>query len=223
MYDARIKCPATILLSGPSQSGKTSLVHKMLLNGEKLFSDGRCIQNILYFYKEWQTSYGELKDKMKVEFINRLPRSDEIRNKTESFKELGGSIVVIDDFMQDLSKDTVEIFTALSHHLNITVMLLVQNLFSKNPQFRDISLNSSYVIVFKNPRDASQISFYARQYAPGDSKAIVELFRRVTKDPYSYLLFDNHQLTPDAIRLRSNLLGENEPLTVWSKIPPPRT
>ena len=40
--------------------------------------------------------------------------------------------------------------------------LLVQNLFPKNKETRTISLNAHYMVVFKNPRDKSQISHLTR-------------------------------------------------------------
>ena len=60
-------------------------------------------------------------------------------------------VVVIDDFMQELTKDVSLLFSTFSHHLNVTVFLLAQNLFLKNPVFRDISLNATYHFIFKNP------------------------------------------------------------------------
>ena len=38
------------------------------------------------------------------------------------------------------------------------MLYLEQNLFPKNKESRTISLNFQYMVVFKNPRDASQIS-----------------------------------------------------------------
>ena len=54
-----------------------------------------------------------------------------------------------------------------SHHSDTSVIYLVQNLFSKNKESRTISLNAQYMIVFKNPRDSSQLANLARQMYPG--------------------------------------------------------
>ena len=216
MYDIRFKSPSTFILAGASQCGKTSMTLNILRHGDILFEDGRCVQNVVYFYKEWQKSFNGAKNEGLVQqWVNELPSCESIRDRVTLFKDRGGSIVVIDDFASQLNKDIIVIFSVLSHHLNVTVLLLTQNLFSKNPVFREISLNSTYIILFKNPRDASQITSYAKQFSPGKINYIIDSFREATKRPYSYLLFDHHQSTPDTIRVRSRFLPHELPTIVW--------
>jgi hypothetical protein len=45
------------------------------------------------------------------------------------------------------------LFTKKSHHRNISVMYIEQNLFHKGKNHRTISLNAHYMVLFKNPRD----------------------------------------------------------------------
>ena len=71
------------------------------------------------------------------------------------------------------------------------MLYLVQNLFPKNKESRTISLNSHYMVVFKNPRDASQMSHLARQMYPGRVKFVQEAFKDATSVPYGYLLVSN--------------------------------
>ena len=68
--------------------------------------------------------------------------------------------------------DTDELFMVLSHHKNLNVILIVQNLFTKNPFYREISLNSTYHVLFKNPRDQRSIGILAQQFSPSNTKAI---------------------------------------------------
>jgi hypothetical protein len=49
------------------------------------------------------------------------------------------------------------LFTEKSHHRNIIVMYIVQNLFHRGKHHRVISLNAHYMVLFRNPRDVSQI------------------------------------------------------------------
>src|SRR5258706_1291764 len=51
----------------------------------------------------------------------------------------------------------------ISHHRNVSVLYLTQNLFFKSKHSRTMSLNSHYIIVFKNPRDVTQIKTLAAQ------------------------------------------------------------
>lgn len=216
MYDARLRNPSTFIISGPSQCGKTSLVADLLQKATQLFEDPRCRQKVFFFYKQWQPKYDEIaRSDPNVLFIQRLPSVDQIKEFANPFSSSGGCIMILDDFMQEVTKDISVLFSALSHHMSITTFLLTQNLFYRNPVFRDISLNATYIILFKNPRDASQISTFARQFRPGKNNFITQVYKDVTKAPHSYVLFDNHQLTPDVIRIRSNLLAIAKPLTVW--------
>ena len=66
---------------------------------------------------------------------------------------------MLDDQMIDASKDKsiVNLFTRGSHHRNLSVIYIVQNLFYQEKDSRSISLNSHYLILFKNPRDKLQI------------------------------------------------------------------
>ncbi|KAK6171966.1 hypothetical protein SNE40_018382 [Patella caerulea] len=112
--------------------------------------------------------------------------------------------------------DTLERwFTKKSHHRNVSVIYIVQNLFDK--QQRTISLNAHYVVLFKNPRDASQMGVLARQMYPGQGQFMQEAFADATSTPRSYLLIDLKPDTPDELRLRTRILPEEEPSHVYVK------
>ena len=67
------------------------------------------------------------------------------------------------------------------------------------------------MIVLKNPRDSLGISALARQMYPHSTNFLVQSFQDATKRPYGYLLLDLHQLTPENMRLRTNILpGERQ-------------
>ena len=214
MFDLRIRNPSTCLITGPTQSGKTTFIVNLFKNGTEIFQNTKCMQNVLFYYNQWQSLYDELKD-LNVKFFNHIPTKEDVIAMCDPFKENGGSIMVIDDFMNDISDDIGYMFTVMSHHYNVTIFLLTQNLFPKNKHFRNISINSTYIAIFKNPRDSSQLSLFARQYQPGKSKFLINVYKEATKNPYSYLFFDHHQKTPDSLRIRSNIMRENDPVTVW--------
>ena len=50
-----------------------------------------------------------------------------------------------------------------SRNRNISLVLITQNVFPQGQSSPDISLNSNYLVVFKNPRDEAQIVHLARQ------------------------------------------------------------
>ena len=213
MFDLRFQTPSTFILSGASMSGKTQFAMNLLRHADQLFKNPQCKQNIIYYYKEWQPSYDVFKTENIVsEWVHQLPTVTDLKERTSFHKETG-SIIVIDDFGSDLSRDISEIFTIHAHHTNTVVILIVQNLFLKN--FRDISLNSTYIVLFKNVRDKSQVTNYLKQFQPNNSKWLSDAFQECTKLPYSYMLFDHDQIQLDALRCRGDIIPNDRPMTVW--------
>ena len=62
-----------ILVAGPSSSGKTQYVKKLILNAEKVFQEPP--QEILYFMQYNQPAYQELKGELgeKISFYDTFP------------------------------------------------------------------------------------------------------------------------------------------------------
>ena len=120
-------------------------------------------------------------------------------------------LVVVDDLMAEADSRLTKLFTKGSHHSNTSVVHLVQNLFDKKTDAVTISRNTHYMVVFKNPRDASQITHLARQMYPSHVKFMQEAFADATAEPYGYLFIDLKQETPDHLRLRTHVLpGETQ-------------
>ena len=82
------------------------------------------------------------------------------------------NLVVTDDLMHELSNDQriTNLFTKGCHHRNLSVMFTLQNIFHRGKELRDMSLNCNYLVVFKSPRDSSQVNHLARQMFPGRVK-----------------------------------------------------
>lgn len=123
-------------------------------------------------------------------------------------------LVIIDDMMRESDESVVDLFTKHSHHLSASVIFICQNIFHRNKGQRDISLNSHYIIAYKNPRDRSQITSLARQISPGNTAYISEIFNDATSAPYGYLLLDLTQTTPDHLRNRTNIFTDDDPSNV---------
>ena len=104
-------------------------------------------------------------------------------------------------------KDAIiaKLFTEKSHHGNLGVVYLVQNLFHKSKDHRTISLNTSYLVLTKNVRDASQVIHLAKQLYPNNTKFFQQAYQMATKEPYTYPFVDLMPTCPDEIRLRSGI------------------
>ena len=106
-------------------------------------------RKVVYCYGEYQQLFASYPQ---VEFQHGLPQMSDFDGREPV-------LLVIDDLMNEVDDSVVNLFTKGSHHRNVSVVLMVQNLFYKNKHVRTISLNTHYMVLFKNPRDPSPVSY----------------------------------------------------------------
>ena len=109
--------------------------------------------------------------------------------------------------MSTASKDSRvnELFTEGSHHRNLSVIAINQNLYyNKDPTQRR---NCHYLVLFNNPIDKQQVMILARQMYPENAQHLMRHFASATSKPYGYLLIDLKPTTPDHLRMRTNVLA----------------
>ena len=104
----------------------------------------------------------------------------------------------------------MNLFTKGSHHRNLSVIYIVQNLFHQGKGNRSISLNSHYLVLFKNPRDKLQIVTLAKQMYPSETAWFIKEYEEAVRRPYGYLFVVLRPTTPDRCRLRTNVLPSEE-------------
>lgn len=205
--DIRFKHPCTTLVAGPTGSGKTVLVRKLLQDHANLFDNINTKElRVTWCYGQWQSSYSQPVPNVKIDYVDGLVDQAYVQQKKPQ-------IVVIDDLMTELGgdKNLANLFTKGSHHLGISVIFIVQNVFHQAPQMRTISLNSHYMILLKNPRDKSQIVNLARQLYPTNMKYLQEVYKDATSRPFGYLLLDLTPDTPEGMRCRTLITSSDVP------------
>lgn len=134
-----------------------------------------------------------------MKFHSGLPNLDDIARTNEP------RLLIIDDLMRESNGNIVDLFSKGSHHRNMSTIFITQNIFHQGKGSRDMSLNAHYIVLFKNPRDKSQIFHFARQVYPENTRHVHEAYLDATNKPHSYLVFDMTQTTPEAFRLRSEI------------------
>ena len=141
--DLKFKHPFTCIISGPSGSGKSSFCVRFLQNLDALCTERDFDGGVIWCYSEKSAvpTPTELPPKSNVHFNEGVP--------TDFFENARGRpcLVILDDLLNDVySKQVCDLFTKGSHHRNISVILITQNLFHQGRYCRDISLNAKYLI-----------------------------------------------------------------------------
>jgi len=191
-----LRHPFTALVAGPTMCGKTHFVFTLIENVNVMIDPPP--RRIVYCYGEYQQLFDKYVD---VDFRQDLP-------DLKDFDGRGPVLLIVDDLMNETDETVANLFTNGTHHRNISVVFLVQNLFHKNKHIRTISLNTHYMILFKNPRDASQFASLARQMYPNKSAFAVEAYKDATREPYSYLFVDLRPDQFEELRLRTNIFPD---------------
>lgn len=164
------------------------------------------IHEIIYCAPE--TSYPDLSEcRTPIRYLECLPDK-------ELFVDQKSRLVVIDDLMRESDDSVVDLFTKHSHHHGVSVIFICQNIFYKGKGQRDISLNSHYIVAYKNPRDRVQFSTLARQVCPQNAAYMKEIFEDATSVSYGYLVMDLTQTTPDHLRYRTSIFPDDDPSNV---------
>lgn len=207
-FDSRLQMPFSCIVCGPSNSGKSFFIKLLLENF--MYSMSKIPEQIVWCYTCWQPLYDELSNKINIRFVQGIP--DSLCND-ELFPPHKTNLLVIDDLMETASKneEIEKAFTKYTHHRNLSVIYLVQNLFFQGRSSRTINLNTNYMVLFKNPRDKLQISILARQMYPSNNKYFLECYQDATARPYGYLFVDLKATTPEEFRLRSGLFSWENP------------
>ena len=118
------------------------------------------------------------------------------------------------------------LFTKGSHHRNISIVYLTQNVFPQGRACRDIALNTQYLVLFNNPIDR-QVATLARRIYPFTCATFMRKFEDATARPYGYLVLDLKSSTSEQDRRVLTYLSINslpmteiflmmKMLTVWS-------
>ncbi|MCP4459771.1 MAG: hypothetical protein GY816_17370 [Cytophagales bacterium] len=204
--------PFTMYRVGPSRSGKTTWVGKLLK--DRFVQIKPTPSRIIYCYTHWKPMYDELKRLIpEIEWGDGLPTE-------ETFSTFPNSLVILDDMMDGIVNDSkmMKVFTEGSHHQNISVIFMTQNIFHQGKTARTMSLNTQYMVLFKNPRDRQQIKTLARQMYPQEWMTFLEKFRKETDKPYGKLILDLRPNVSEKDRILKDDDCPKTPITLTKQV-----
>ena len=180
---------------GPSESGKTELIFKLLKR--KTFYPR--FKRAIFFYTESQPMYSEKGKSHNINF-------ETVKfNGFDGLRNIENVLLVFDDSCEEIYNDNefVKLATAGSHK-GLDVIYVKHNLFQQSCWSRTIDFNTSHIISFKSPRDIQQLEQLGRQL--NFKKNLRSCYELATKETYGHLLFDLDLQTSDCLRYCSNII-----------------
>ena len=206
-FDIRLKENFKIFISGPSRSGKTVFV-KNLLQKLGIFSKSPT-KLVTLVYKIYQPIYNELNLSYIIEDGPNL--KERIINLTNGEPML----IIFDDCINSLQLPEIsDFFLVDGRHRNLSCIFISQKIFINNDNFREITQNSDYFIIFKNPRNIQEIRTLNGQMTPG-SVELISYYKLATSDPFSYLFINLTQECRNEVKYLSHLFKETHHVTAY--------
>ena len=203
--------PSVTQIIGPSLSGKSTLMFEILSKKDELFNQKTGM--IFYCYGTFSHNYPKVKELLgdNITFISGLPTEDQVKKWSLSSSHQGSVILVLDDLMAEISVSSAcqAMVTRLTHHCNLGLFILSQNLFQKGPVYRCLSLNTHYFIFCQTRRDHAQLLYFGRQLFPLRPNLLYSSYLKATDGlKYGHLRVDLHPASNPMLALTSAFLSD---------------
>jgi hypothetical protein len=191
----KFKLPAGMIVAGPSSSGKSTLVMKMLENYHEMFDP--VPEEVLYCYGQFHKLVPKLQSEGIVVHAG-LP-SEETLDKARR-----PLLLVLDDMMLSASEKYLsDLYTKKNHHQQIFSIFLAQSLFEKN--LKVARTNSQYILLTRAPNAILSIRTLGSQLFPRQLDFFMDAYNQATKDAWGYLMIDLHPASNPQLKLRTNI------------------
>ena len=203
--------PCVTQIIGPSLSGKSTIMFEILTKRDVTFDQKTGM--IYYCYGTYSTNYLHVKESLgdNITFIAGLPTEDQVRKWSSASPKQGAILLVLDDLMGEISVSSAcqAMVTRLTHHCNLGLFILSQNLFQKGPVYRCLSLNTHYFIFCQTKRDHAQLLYFGRQLFPLRPSLLYSAYLKATEGvKYGHLRVDLHPASNPMLALTSDFLSK---------------
>ena len=143
-----------------------------------------------------------------IEFLRGIPHN---LDDDAFFNVSKNNVIICDDLMSVAAHDPkmADLFTEGSHHRNLSVINLTQNLFPPGKNAATQRRNTQYMIIFKSPMSQDQIRTLGTFMYPGRLDEFLHLYSSAVSKPYGYLVIDAKQRTPDEERFKTDIFSSD--------------
>ena len=207
--------PYRILIVGGSVSGKTNALLNLINNQPDIH------KIYLYAKDPYEKKYQYLINKRKKVGLNHFndPKAfmeysndmQDVYKNIEDYNPIKKHkiLIVFDDMIADMINNNklnpivMELFIRGSK-LNISIVFIMQSHF-KVP--KDVRLNSTHFFIMKIPNKREHQQTALNHSSDIDFKDFMQIYKKYTKEPSSFLVNDTTLTSDDPLRFTKNLLG----------------
>ncbi len=198
----KIKCPARMVVAGPSMIGKSRFALKLVQYRKEIFNENfdRILyalpENSLHLHRHFLENLREVCSFIQI--VEGLPDIDELNLGAEQSSH---KLLIMDDLMSKAFGSTkiLELVTSTSHHSNISVIIISQSIFLPAKHRLTLIRNCSEKVIFHNKVDYNQLAVISRHMSPGHPNFLKECFdfiyENTTKNDLKYVLIDSSPLS----------------------------
>jgi hypothetical protein len=199
IVDLKFKSPSCFIITGGSGSGKTVLIKNMLLQHKECFEKPFTELHFIYAqHTEDKTMFRELEEKLPITFHMGYPEEKINDGSLFTSTREDHKCLIIDDIFTEPKqcRSLINLYSIMSHHMNITVIVTIQNMSSITGTQRacisTLLRSTHYLIMFASRRMMPVARQVALTYFPGEKEKVLKPFQYLlaSKIPYCYLLID---------------------------------
>ena len=172
--------PFSLVLAGPSGSGKSKFLFDLLDNLDSCTEPK--IEKVIFIYGVYQEVY---KNYPNIHFTDNL--------EYMKARPCENTLLILDDCMSQVKDSTVleQLFTR-GRHENISVILVLQSMFYKGSVLKTVRDNATYMAITNHIQDQTRLYTFSSQLELKNSTYFIDSYMDAMKTRFNYLFIDLH-------------------------------